>query len=122
MLVEDSSKFKKPKIGVNRSAEKNTSKPTTIPVYVSAKGSTTLQALNMDQRPKMKCKRQANDQRSTTEFKAKKLEMISVPTEASTGTIQKGWRSKWHNKSCAFDTILFITVTSILATSVTISE
>ena len=93
-LCQESSKFKKQKTKVNGSAGKKTRQPRTVPVYVNAKESTTLQALSMDQRPKMKRKRQANDQHSTTGFKAKKLEMISVPTEASTETIQKGWGFK----------------------------
>ena len=118
VLVQESSKSKKQKTGVNGSTEKKTRQPKTVPVYIDAKGSTTLQALSMDQRPKMKRKRQANDQPPTTESKAKKLRLIPVPTQAAAETIQKEWGFKWHDNSCAYDTILPIIITSILATSI----
>ena len=93
-LCQESSKFKKQKTKVNGSARKKTRQPRTVPVYVNAKESTTLQALSMDQRPKMKCKRQANNQPPATESKAKKLRIVPVPTKAPAETIQKGWGFK----------------------------
>ena len=90
MLVEKSSKSKKQKTKVNGSAGKKARQPRTVPVYVNAKEFTMLQALSMDQRLKMKCKKQANDQLLATESKAKKLRIVPVPTEAPARTIQKG--------------------------------